>query len=167
MNQPGMSSSKLDINSPAHKRKREADEPDQPIRLEEQHVPIYKAFRKASISLAKAKHHRSTLQEFTNLHKIPKAFKINIKPQIPNPTTEFIIEWETAASTFGHTLVAILLKYWEDQIKRQEKEINEIKELMKNIPTSQILAIETITDRLISAALQTYTDKWRTNKEEG
>ena len=167
MNKPGTSDSKVDINSPAHKRKREADEPEQPIRLEEQYVPLYKAFRKAYISLDKAQHHRSKLQEFKTLHKIPKAFKIKIKPQIPNPTTEFIIEWETAASNFGHTLVAILLKYWNDQIEKQEKEVVEIKELMINIPTSQILAIESITDRLITTALQAYNDKWRKDKEEG
>jgi len=110
MTQPTPIPSSTDVNSPAHKRKRESEE-EKPTRLEELYVPLYKAYRKASLNLAKAKHHHLTLLEFKNQGKIPKAFKINIKPQIPNPTTEFIIDWETAASTFGHQLVVILVRY--------------------------------------------------------
>ena len=83
------------LNLPTNKRKREENEPESP-RLEEQNVPIYKAFRKAQVNLAKASHHLNTLQDFRTQGKIPKAFKVNIKPQVPNPTTELIIDWDSS-----------------------------------------------------------------------
>ena len=96
------------ISSPAYKRPRPTEEPtSQPKRLEEEFVPLYKAYRKARVSLAKAEHHYKTLTEYKTQQKIPKSFKVNIKPQVPNPSTKFIIDWETAASEFGHKLVSM------------------------------------------------------------
>lgn len=51
----------LDSRSPAHKRPRTAEEPEPATRLEEAYIPLYKAYRKASVNFAKAQHHHNTL----------------------------------------------------------------------------------------------------------
>ena len=154
-----------DISSPAYKRKRETEE-EAPTRLEEQFVPLYKAYRKANINVAKASHHHKTLSDFSAQSKIPKAFKINIKPQIPNPTTDFIIEWETAASQFGHSLVNILVRYWETQKSNSEKEVNELEQRLQSVPSEQRTVIKQITSRIVESTLGAYKEKWRKEKSD-
>lgn len=166
MTEPTNQQSTTSISSPAHKRPRTVQEPETNIRLEENFVPLYKAYRKASVSQAKAGHHLDTLLEYKNQRKIPKAFKINIKPQVPTPTTELIIDWETAASTFGHELVKILVTYWEKQKSSADIEVSSLSERLSKIPSEQAYMIQNITSRIVSSTLSQYKEKWSRNPKE-
>ena len=163
MTEPTKQQSTTSINSPAHKRPRTVQEPETNIRLEENFVPLYKAYRKACVSQAKAGHHLKTLLEYKNQRKIPKAFKINIKPQVPTPTTELII---TTASTFGHELVQILVTYWEKQKLSTDTEVSSLTDRLSKIPSEQSYMIQSITSRIVSATLSQYTEKWGRNPQE-
>ena len=77
------------------------------------------------------------MAEYKKQNKVPKAFKVNIKPQVQNPDTKFILAWEKAASNFGLQLVDILIDYWENQIVTFSKEILTLKETIGSLPQEQ------------------------------
>lgn len=148
----------------ALKRKR-TEQTDPPQRISEKHVPLFKAYRKIAVQLAKAEHHQKKLTQFKAEDRYPKAFKVNIRPLVSNVTPNFLIKWERAQSALSQQLLEITLDHWSTEIIRLQSEEKRLKEQFEEASSEQKEIIFSIVQDQVTATLNELKE-WK-KKEKG
>lgn len=118
-------------------------------KIKDSTLPLYRAYRKASTAYVKSTHHREFLTSCIDQGTTPRGLRPNIQPQVPNPTTEFTLQWEEALIQFGQKLTRILLQYWTEREETTKSESERCHRLLtEKAPTTEIDDIDSIVKQL-------------------
>ena len=100
-------------------------------------VGHFRALIKVARALTKAEHHIEVLT--TNLHREnpPAGLTPRIRPQVPNPSVNFLIEWQDKLQNLGLELTKQLIQFWQDRAKSLLNDYKELERVIKSRSQSE------------------------------
>ena len=94
-------------------------------------VSHFRALIKVERSIAKAEHHIEVLTTYITKENPPAGLTPRIKPQIPYPPVNFLIQWQEEQQRFGLNLTKQLLDFWKERAKDLGKDKESLVRILK------------------------------------
>lgn len=85
------------------------------FRVTQDNLAEFRTLRKINIKHVRSTHHLKYLTTCLENRNPPKSLRFNIKPQVPDTTPRFLVQWETAQINFSLELVKQLIGYWSER----------------------------------------------------
>ena len=95
-------------------------------------VGHFRALIKVSRALTKAEHHIEVLTANANRENPPAGLTPRIRPQVPNPSINFMITWQEHLQKSGLTLTKQLLEFWQTRAQSLSQDKKELEQVIKN-----------------------------------